>query len=180
MRFLNFIDKDFDELFKIYENKLLSRDKDKEADVDDVDAFIRKHTTNTTQYYLVKFIIKNFLEPAVKQLTPEDILKLANSDVIICEQIFKHPVLRKVATTIATIGKKVIRKDWGDEKTEYVIFMYLRRFRPELNILKDDELRAWIRRELNWIRENILGIKSVDIVVEELEDIFAGDRHGGD
>jgi len=181
MRFLSFIDKDFNELFRIYENKLLSRrDKDKEVDIDDADAFIRKHTTNITQYYLVKFIIKNLLEPALKQLTAEQILRLANSSVIICEQVFKHPVLRKIATTIASVGKKAVRKDWGDEKTEKVIFMYLRKFRPELNILNDDELRAWIRRELDWIRENILGIKSVDVVVEELEDIFTGDKHERD
>jgi len=167
MRIIDFLTKDPCELLEMYEDRLLNR-REEEVE-DDVDEFLKKHSANFGQYQLLKFVIKNFLDPIVSKIPPEQIYKLTDPNFIVCKQLFEHPQLGRLAKWIASVGRKIVRKDWGDEKTEEVVFRYFRKFRRELDILTDEELRAWIRRELDWIRENVLGVERVKVIADELK-----------
>ena len=173
MRIGDILNKDTFELLEEYEKLLIEKRKNEEIE-DDVDEFIKKHTANKAQYELIKFVIKNFLDPIISKIPPEQFYKLADPDFIVCKMIFEHPKFGKLARWIASVGRRIVRKDWGDEITEEVAFRFFRKYRPELNILTDEELRSWIRRELDWIRENILGIGKLERIAKELEETLYG------
>jgi len=171
VRIIDFLTKDPHELLEIYEGRLLNRRGEEDIE-DDVDEFLKKHSANLAQYQLLKFVIKNFLDPIIKKIPPEQLLNLTDPNFIVCKQLFKHPRFGPLAKWIASVGRRIVRKDWGDEKTEEVVFRYFRKFRRELDILTDEELRAWIRRELDWIRENILGIEGVEAISSRLRELL--------
>jgi len=171
VRIIDFLTKDPHELLEIYEDRLLKKREDEDVE-DDVDEFLKKHSANFAQYQLLKFVIKNFLDPIIKKIPPEQLLKLTDPNFIVCKQLFEHPRFSGLVRWIASIGRKIVRKDWGDEKTEEVVFRYFRKFRRELDILTDEELRAWIRRELDWIRENVLGTERVEAINSKLKELL--------
>jgi len=154
-------------------NRLMSRIGKDDKEEGEEDEFIRRHCQNAMQYFIVKTVVKHFLDRAIRELPPEKLRMLADSRMVVSEKIFNHPRFGRIARWVASVGRKIVRKDWGDEKTERVLFLYFRKFRPELNVLTDGELRSWIRRELDWIRRNVLDASELEEeLVEELENVL--------
>jgi len=171
VRIIDFLTKDPHELLEIYEDRLLNRREEEDIE-DDVDEFLKKHSANFAQYQLLRFVIKNFLDPMIKEIPLEQLLKLTDPNFVVCKQLLEHPRFNVLAKWIASVGRRIVRKGWGDEKTEEVVFRYFREFRRELDVLTDEELRAWIRRELDWIRENVLGIERVEAISSKLKELL--------
>lgn len=164
---------DLGEIDRIYEETVndaietLNEDDQAAEDEDtdeELERVLAKHTQSDIQQKVAARATRTLVTSAIDGRSEAEVRQLIDQQVVIGD------TLSQTAAWVLKRGATIVRDDWGDGQTEEAVMEYLRVAAPQTADIPDEDLRDWVRLQLDWARLNVLGtppLKYGDMLVAQ-------------